>query len=64
MTPAEWTYFSPLCKFTFRMDFFYASIYTYQDLIEEVLDELLLERSGSEETVEIGSKQLGDKVAT
>lgn len=34
----------------------YASIHTYQNLIEEVLDELLLKRSGGEETVEIGSE--------
>jgi hypothetical protein len=32
-------------------------------LVKEVLDKLLLKRTGSEETVEIGSEQLGDKVA-
>jgi hypothetical protein len=56
MTPAEWTYFSPLCKSTISMTFNYAYIRTYQDLIEEVLDELLLEGSGGEEAVEIGSE--------
>lgn len=36
---------------------------TYQDLIEEVLDELLLQRSRGEEAVKIGSEQFGDEVA-
>jgi hypothetical protein len=36
---------------------------TYQDLVEEVLDELLLQRSGCEQAVEIGSEQLGNEVA-
>ena len=35
----------------------------YQDLVEEVLDELLLEGSGGQETVQIGAKELGDEVA-
>ena len=35
---------------------------TYQNLVKEVLDELLLQRPGGEETVEIGSKELGDEV--
>jgi hypothetical protein len=38
------------------MTFYYANIRTYQDLIEKVLDELLLEGSGGEEAVEIGSE--------
>lgn len=42
----------------------YASVHTYQNLIEEVLNELFLERSGSEQTVEIGSEQLCDEVAS
>lgn len=42
----------------------YASIHTYQNLVEEVLDELLLERSGCEEAVEICSEQLCDEVAS
>ena len=41
----------------------YVGIATHQNLIEEILDELLLERSGGEEAVKIGSEQLGDKVA-
>lgn len=34
----------------------------YQDLVEKVLDELLLERSRCQETVQIGTQELGDKV--
>ena len=63
MTPAEWTYFKPLWITTIRVNSLLALNYTYQYLIEEVLNELLLEGSGGEETVEIGSEQLGDKVA-
>jgi hypothetical protein len=36
---------------------------THQNLVEEVLDELLLQRSGGKQAVEIGSEELGDKVA-
>lgn len=36
---------------------------TYEDLVEEVLDELLLERARSQEAVEIGSEELGDEIA-
>ena len=36
---------------------------THQDLVQEVLDKLLLERSRSQETVQIGAKELGDEVA-
>lgn len=36
---------------------------TYEDLVEEVLDELLLERAGGEKAVEIGSEELSDEVA-
>lgn len=36
---------------------------TYEYLVEEVLDKLLLEGSGGEETVKVGPEQLGDKVA-
>jgi hypothetical protein len=39
-------------------------IYTYQDLIQEVLDELLFKRSRGEEAMEVGSEKLSDKVAT
>lgn len=35
---------------------------TYQNLVKEVLDELLLQRPGGEETVKIGSEELGDEV--
>ena len=35
---------------------------TYQDLVEEVLDELLLEGSRGKETVQIGAQQFGDKI--
>ena len=35
---------------------------THKDLIEKVLDELLLEGSGSQEAVEISPQKLGDKV--
>ena len=36
---------------------------SYQDLVEEVLNELLLQRSGGEQAVQIGSEELGDEVA-
>lgn len=36
---------------------------TNQNLVEEVLDELLLERSRGQEAVEIGAQKLGDKIA-
>lgn len=35
----------------------------YQDLIEEILDELLLQGPRGEETVKISTKKLSDKVA-
>ena len=35
---------------------------TYKNLVKEVLDELLLQRPGCKEAVEIGSEQLGDEV--
>lgn len=35
-----------------------------QDLVQKVLDELFFERSGSEETVQVGTEQFSDKVAT
>jgi hypothetical protein len=35
---------------------------TAQNLVEEILDELLLERSGGEKTMEIRSEKFGDKV--
>ena len=36
---------------------------TNHDLVQEVLDELLLQRSRGEQAVEIGTKQLGDEIA-
>jgi hypothetical protein len=36
---------------------------TYEDLVQEVLDELLLQRARGEQTVEICAKELGHKVA-
>lgn len=35
----------------------------HQYLVEEILDKLLLERSGGEKTVEIRSEEFSDKVA-
>jgi len=35
---------------------------TYEDLVKEVLDELLLECSGLEEAVKVGSEEFGDEV--
>ena len=37
--------------------------WSYQDLVEEVLDELFLERSGSKETMKVGTEKLSDEVA-
>ena len=33
-----------------------------QDLVEKVLDELFFERSGGQQSVEIGSEELSDEV--
>lgn len=33
---------------------------THQNLVQEVLDELLLERARGEETVQIGAEEFGD----
>ena len=35
----------------------------YQDLVQKVLDELLLQRPRGQETVQVGSQKLGNKVA-
>lgn len=35
---------------------------THEDLVQEVLDELLFERPARQETVEVGTEELGDKV--
>jgi hypothetical protein len=40
-----------------------AACATYEDLVEEVLDKLLLERPGGEQAVQICAEQLGDEVA-
>lgn len=34
----------------------------HQDLVEEVLDELLLERSGSKQAMQIGAEKLSDEI--
>ena len=36
---------------------------TYKDLVEEVLNELLLQWAGGEETVKVCTEKLGDKIA-
>ena len=36
---------------------------TTEDLVQEVLDELLFQRSGSEQSVKIGTQELGNEVA-
>jgi hypothetical protein len=33
---------------------------SYQNLVEEILDELLLKRARSEETVQVGTQELGN----
>jgi hypothetical protein len=60
-TPAEWTYFRP--RFESQPSTYIPGFATHQDLVEEVLDELLLQRSGGEQAVEISSEQLRDEVA-
>ena len=35
---------------------------TYQDLVQKVLDELLLQRSRSQQSVEVSAQELGDEV--
>lgn len=63
-TPAEWTYFNPRCQLSENdLERRSAQLLTYEDLVEEVLDELLLERSRSQEAVEIGSQELSHEVA-
>lgn len=42
-----------------RVDVFQTS----QDLVKEVLDELLLERSGGKETVKISTEEFGHEIA-
>ena len=36
---------------------------THENLVQEVLDELLLERSRGEQTVKVGAEEFGDEVA-
>ena len=61
-TPAEWTYFKPRCQESagYRNR---NPCATYQNLVKEILDELLLQRSGGKQAVKICSEQLGDEVA-
>jgi hypothetical protein len=40
-----------------------AACATYEDLVKEVLDELLLERPGGEQAMQVCAEQLGDEVA-
>ena len=35
----------------------------YQNLVEEILNELLFQRSGSEESMEVGSQEFRDEIA-
>jgi len=35
---------------------------THEDLVKEVLDELFLQRTGGQETVQIRSKKFGDEI--
>jgi hypothetical protein len=41
----------------------HAGFATYQNLVQEVLDELLLEGSRGKQTVKISAQELGDEVA-
>lgn len=41
----------------------YQTAGTYHDLVEKVLDELLLERSGGKESVEVGAQKLRNEIA-
>ena len=38
-------------------------VLTHKNLVQEVLNKLLLERARGKQSVEVGSKELGDKVA-
>jgi len=62
-TPAEWTYFRPRYKSVSTAGYSCKSEHAYQDLVEEVLDELLLKRSRGEQAVQISTKEFGDEVA-
>jgi hypothetical protein len=62
-TPAEWTYFRPRYKSISTAGYSCKSEHAYQDLVEEVLDELLLKRSRGEQAVQISTKEFGDEVA-
>lgn len=53
-----WFWF--LLKKCFRVGLKPGSGRTHEDLVEEVLDELLLERSRGEEAVEIGAEELSN----
>lgn len=35
----------------------------YQDLVEEILNELLFQRTGGEESMEVGSQEFRDEIA-
>jgi hypothetical protein len=38
-------------------------VLAYQNLIEEILDELLLQRAGGEQSVQVSPEELGDEVS-
>ena len=60
-TPAECTYLSP--RWTeIRCERCEGEIETDQDLVEKVLNELLFEWSRSQETMKIGTEELGDEI--
>lgn len=67
-TPAECTYLRPRCGGKkgrgerYRKRWRVERHAPYKDLVEEVLDELLLERSAGEQSVKICAEQLGHEV--
>lgn len=66
MTPAEWTYLRPRCgrEGCQRGGWGIGGCRgTYQDLVEEVLDELLLQRPRGEQPVQVRAEQFGDEIA-
>lgn len=51
-TPAEWTYFKP--RWNRQQEWLDTRGFKrYQDLVEKVLDELLLQRPGGQQAVEV-----------
>ena len=60
-TPAEWTYFKP--RWPSQRKSLGVNNATYQNLVKEVLNKLLLERSRSKQAMEISAEEFGDEVA-